>query len=105
MNVPRRVKVCEMGPRDGLQNEKSVVSTADKIAYIDLLSQSGLPVIEATSFVSPKAIPQLADASEVYAGIRKADGVRYVVLCPNLKGLERARAAGVDSIAVFTAAS
>lgn len=105
MNVPRRVKVCEMGPRDGLQNEKSVVSTADKIAYIDLLSESGLPVIEATSFVSPKAIPQLADASEVYAGISKAVGVRYVVLCPNLKGLERARAAGVDSIAVFTAAS
>ena len=105
MNVPRRVKVCEMGPRDGLQNEKSVISTSDKIAYIDLLSQTGLPVIEATSFVSPKAIPQLADAGEVYAGIRKTDGVRYVVLCPNLKGLERARAAGVHSIAVFTAAS
>ncbi|GAC1657816.1 MAG: hydroxymethylglutaryl-CoA lyase [Vulcanimicrobiaceae bacterium] len=105
MSVPKRVKVCEMGPRDGLQNEKSGVATADKIRYIDLLSQTGLQVIEATSFVSPKAIPHLADASDVYAGIKKVAGVRYLVLTPNLKGLERAKAAGVDSIAVFTAAS
>jgi len=94
-----------MGPRDGLQNEKAEVSTADKISYVDLLSQTGLKVIEATSFVSPKAIPRLADASDVFAGIRKREGVRYLVLTPNLKGLQRAQAAGVDSIAVFTAAS
>ncbi|PZR57420.1 MAG: hydroxymethylglutaryl-CoA lyase [Candidatus Meridianibacter frigidus] len=105
MTLPARVKVCEMGPRDGLQNEKAVVSTEDKIAYVNLLSEAGLPVIEATSFVSPKAIPQLSDATEVFAGIRKRPGTRYVVLTPNLKGLERARAAGADSIAVFTAAS
>ena len=105
MSIPRRVKVCEMGPRDGLQNEKTVISAADKIRYIDLLSDSGLQVIEATSFVRPDAIPQLSDASEVFAGIAKRAGVRYVVLCPNLKGLERAKDAGVDSIAVFTAAS
>ena len=105
MAFPKRVKVCEMGPRDGLQNEKAVIRTDDKVRYIDLLSQTGLSVIEATSFVSPKAIPQLADAAEVYPRIQKLPGVRYVVLCPNLKGLERARAAGADSIAVFTAAS
>lgn len=105
MSVPKRVKVCEMGPRDGLQNESSVIATADKIAYINLLSQTGLSVIEATSFVSPKAIPQLSDAGDVFSGIEKVPGVRYVVLTPNLKGLERARAAGADSVAVFTAAS
>jgi isopropylmalate/homocitrate/citramalate synthase len=94
-----------VGARDGLQNEPSVVPTADKIAFIDLLSQSGLRWIEATSFVSPKAIPQLADAAEVFAGIRKAPGVRYPVLVPNLKGYERAKQSGADAIAVFTAAS
>ncbi len=104
-NLPSRVKIVEVGPRDGLQNEKSQISTADKIRYIDLLSESGLPVIEATSFVSPKAIPQLADADEVYRGIRKRPGVTYLVLVPNERGLERALAAGVRAIAVFTAAS
>ena len=94
-----------MGARDGLQNEHVTVATADKIRYIDLLSQTGLRWIEATSFVSPKAIPQLADASEVFTGIRKAPGVRYPVLVPNLKGYARARDAGADAIAVFTAAS
>jgi hydroxymethylglutaryl-CoA lyase len=94
-----------MGARDGLQNEGALISTDDKVRYIDLLSQSGLKWIEATSFVSPKAIPQLADAGEVFARIRKAPGVRYPVLVPNLKGYERARAAGADAIAVFTAAS
>jgi len=94
-----------MGARDGLQNEGALISTDDKVRYIDLLSQSGLKWIEATSFVSPKAIPQLADASEVFARIRKAPDVRYPVLVPNLKGYERARAAGADAIAVFTAAS
>jgi len=105
MNLPQRVKLVEMGPRDGLQNERETIAAADKIAYIDLLSQTGLRWIEATSFVSPKAIPQLADASDVFAGIRKAPGVRYPVLVPNLKGYSRAREAGADAIAVFTAAS
>lgn len=104
-NLPPRVKICEVGPRDGLQNEAAAVSAADKIRYINLLSEAGLPIVEATSFVSPKAIPQLADAAEVYAGIRKQPGVTYLVLVPNLKGLERARAAGVQAIALFTAAS
>ena len=94
-----------MGARDGLQNERAVIATDDKVRYIDLLSETGLKWIEATSFVSPKAIPQLADAAEVFARIRKASGVRYPVLVPNLKGYERARTAGADAIAVFTAAS
>jgi hydroxymethylglutaryl-CoA lyase len=94
-----------MGARDGLQNEHALISTDDKVRYIDLLSDTGLRWIEATSFVSPKAIPQLADAAEVFDRIRKAPGVRYPVLVPNLKGYERARAAGADAIAVFTAAS
>ena len=104
-NLPTRVKIVEVGPRDGLQNEKVHIATADKIRYIDLLSESGLAVIEATSFVSPKAIPQLADADEVFRAIRKRDGVTYLVLVPNERGLERAIAAGVRAIAVFTAAS
>jgi len=105
MTRPKRVTLVEMGPRDGLQNEHESIATADKIAYIDLLSQTGLRWIEATSFVSPRAIPQLADATEVFTGIRKAEGVRYPVLVPNLKGYARAREAGADAIAVFTAAS
>jgi isopropylmalate/homocitrate/citramalate synthase len=104
-NLPPRVKVVEVGPRDGLQNEKAHIPTADKIRYIDLLTDSGLAVIEATSFVSPKAIPQLSDADEVYRTIKKRDGVTYLVLVPNEKGLNRAIDAGVRSIAVFTAAS
>ncbi len=94
-----------MGARDGLQNESAVISTDDKVRYIDLLSETGLKWIEATSFVSPKAIPQLADAAEVFARIRKSPGVRYPVLVPNIKGYDRAKAAGADAIAVFTAAS
>ncbi|HEV2262274.1 MAG TPA: hydroxymethylglutaryl-CoA lyase [Candidatus Rubrimentiphilum sp.] len=105
MSVPQAVRVCEMGPRDGLQNEHAIVSTNDKVRYIDLLSESGLLLIEATSFVSPKAIPQLADADEVFPKIRKRPGVRYPVLTPNIRGLERAKNAGAESIAVFTAAS
>ncbi len=103
--LPSRVKVCEMGPRDGLQNEAAIVPTADKIRYIDMLSASGLPLVETTSFVRPSAIPQLTDAEAVMAGITRAPGVAYVCLVPNLRGLERARAAGVRAIAVFTAAS
>jgi isopropylmalate/homocitrate/citramalate synthase len=104
-SLPPRVKVCEMGPRDGLQNEAGVVSTADKIRYIDLLSASGLAVIETTSFVRPDAIPQLTDADHVMAGIERRAGVTYLCLVPNMRGFERARAAGVNAIAVFTAAS
>jgi isopropylmalate/homocitrate/citramalate synthase len=104
-SLPGRVKVCEMGPRDGLQNESGVVATADKIRYIDLLSASGLAVIETTSFVRPSAIPQLSDAEEVMAGIERRPGVTYLCLVPNLRGLDRARAAGARAIAVFTAAS
>jgi hydroxymethylglutaryl-CoA lyase len=105
MKLPRKATIFEMGARDGLQNEHALISTDDKVRYIDLLSDTGLRWIEATSFVSPKAIPQLADAAEVFARIRKAPAVRYPVLVPNLKGYERARAAGADAIAVFTAAS
>src|SRR5579863_6834418 len=105
MSIPKAVTVCEMGARDGLQNEHKVVPTADKVRYLDLLSESGLPLIEATSFVSPKAIPQLADATDVFTRMKKRIGVRYPVLTPNVKGLERAKAAGADAIAVFTAAS
>jgi isopropylmalate/homocitrate/citramalate synthase len=105
MTLPRSVTLFEMGPRDGLQNESAIIATEDKVRYIDLLSQTGLRWIEATSFVSPKAIPQLADAADLFARIRRAPGVRYPVLVPNLKGYERARAAGADAIAVFTAAS
>ncbi len=92
-------------PATGSKTRRAVISTGDKVRYIDLLSETGLKWIEATSFVSPKAIPQLADAAEVFARIRKAPGVRYPVLVPNIKGYERAEAAGADAIAVFTAAS
>ncbi|MDQ2806963.1 MAG: hydroxymethylglutaryl-CoA lyase [Chloroflexota bacterium] len=102
---PHRVTVVEVGPRDGLQNEAQPVPTAAKIAFINRLSAAGLPVIEATSFVSPRAIPQLADADEVFPAIHKAPGVRYPVLVPNPKGMARALAAGVREVAVFTAAS
>lgn len=101
----RRIKICEMGPRDGLQNEASVVPANDKIHYIDLLSAAGLATIETTSFVRPDTIPQLADAERVMAGIARRPGTTYVCLVPNLRGLERARSAGVRAIAVFTAAS
>jgi hydroxymethylglutaryl-CoA lyase len=103
--LPRRVRVVEVGPRDGLQNEKVQIPTAQKIQFIDLLSAAGFEMIEATSFVSPRAIPQLADASEVMAGISRRAGVSYPVLVPNSKGMERALASGVKAIAVFTAAS
>jgi hydroxymethylglutaryl-CoA lyase len=103
--LPTHVRLVEVGARDGLQNEKTIVPTATKIELIDRLSATGLQTIEATSFVSPKWIPQLADAEDVYTAIRRKPGVRYPVLVPNLQGYERARAVGVDEIAVFTAAS
>jgi hydroxymethylglutaryl-CoA lyase len=105
MSMPPHVRIVEVGPRDGLQNEKTVIATADKIALVDSLSATGLRSIEATSFVSPKWVPQLADAAEVYSGIHKQPGVSYPVLVPNEQGYERARAVGVEEIAVFTAAS
>jgi hydroxymethylglutaryl-CoA lyase len=100
-----RVTVVEVGPRDGLQNEAAILSADVKVAFVDALSAAGLPVIEATAFVSPKAIPQLADGEDVFRRIEKRPGVRYPVLVPNEKGLDRALAAGVREIAVFTAAS
>jgi isopropylmalate/homocitrate/citramalate synthase len=103
--MPDRVKVCETGPRDGLQNEREIVSTADKVRFIDMLSASGLAVIETTSFVRPDAIPQLTDAEDVMARIERRPGVTYLCLTPNARGLDRARAAGVRAVAVFTAAS
>jgi hydroxymethylglutaryl-CoA lyase len=105
MSLPPRVRIVEVGPRDGLQNEPVDIGTAHKIALIDRLSQTGLRSIEATAFVSPKWVPQMADAAEVLAGIARAPGVSYPVLVPNLQGYERARAAGAQEVAVFTAAS
>ena len=105
MSLPPRVRIVEVGPRDGLQNEKTIVPTAAKIELIDRLSATGLASIEATSFVSPRWIPQLADAAEVFAGIQRLPGVHYPVLVPNEQGYDRARAAGAEEVAVFTAAS
>jgi isopropylmalate/homocitrate/citramalate synthase len=102
---PRRVRIYEVGPRDGLQNESSPVSTQDKLRYIELLIDAGLRDIEATSFVSPRAVPQLSDADDVISGLPIGDGVRFPVLVANERGLARAEAAGVDAIAVFTAAT
>jgi hydroxymethylglutaryl-CoA lyase len=99
------VRIVEVGPRDGLQNEAAMVATADKIELVDRLSATGLRSIEATSFVSPKWVPQLADATEVMAGIQRRPGVSYPVLVPNEQGYARARAAGAEEVAVFTAAS
>jgi hydroxymethylglutaryl-CoA lyase len=101
----RRVRIYEVGPRDGLQNESVAVSIRAKRRFIELLADAGLREIEATSFVSPKAIPQLADADELIAELPTAPGLRYPVLVPNERGMARAEAARVDAIAVFTAAS
>jgi len=100
-----RVRIYEVGPRDGLQNEATPIPTSTKLRFIDLLAAAGLTEIEATSFVAPKAIPQLADADELVAAIPRNRGIRYPVLVPNLRGLARAEAAGAEAIAVFTAAS
>lgn len=105
MNYPKAVTLIEVGPRDGLQNERTFVPTQTKIDFINALSDSGLKHIEATSFVSPKAIPQLADHEAVFTGIHKTKGVHYSVLVPNIRGMEKALALGVKEIALFTAAS
>src|SRR6516162_9190436 len=104
-SCPHSVRIVEVGPRDGLQNEKAIIPTEQKIQFIQMLADAGLPVVEATSFVSPRAIPQLSDASEVMTGLAKRPSTSYPVLVPNLKGMERALAAGVCAFAVFTAAS
>ncbi|KAI3830251.1 hypothetical protein L1987_04387 [Smallanthus sonchifolius] len=104
-NIPRYVKIVEVGPRDGLQNEKDIVPTSVKVELIKMLVDSGLQVVEATSFVSPKWVPQLADAKDVIEAIKSVGGARFPVLTPNLKGLEAALEAGVKEVAVFAAAS
>jgi len=104
-HLPAHVTVYEVGPRDGLQNETETLSVEVRAEYVDRLTEAGLPAIEVGSFVSPKAIPQLADTGDVFARIHRASGTRYPALVPNLKGLERAIEAGVREVAVFTAAS
>lgn len=103
--MSERVEIFEVGPRDGLQNEKRMIPTVEKVALVDLLSGAGFRRIECASFVSPKWVPQMADSAEVLAGISRAEGVSYAALTPNLKGLERALAARADEVAVFGAAS
>lgn len=105
MARPASVRIVEVGPRDGLQNEPGVVPLAAKVALIDALADAGLKMIEAGSFVSPKWVPQMADTAEVLGAIDRRAGVRYTVLAPNLKGLELALACGIEEVAVFTAAS
>jgi hydroxymethylglutaryl-CoA lyase len=103
--LPKKVRIVEVGPRDGLQNEKMEVPTKVKLELIGRLADAGLPAVEATAFVSPKWIPQMADHTEVLEGIKRKPGVSYPVLTPNLKGFEAARAAGATEVAVFGAAS
>jgi hydroxymethylglutaryl-CoA lyase len=103
--LPSRVRLVEVGPRDGLQNEKAMVPTEVKVGFVERLADAGFPAVEATSFVSPKWVPQLADAADVMARIRRRPGVRYPVLVPNMKGFEAALAANADEIAVFVAAT
>jgi hydroxymethylglutaryl-CoA lyase len=101
----KHITVYEVGPRDGLQNESATITTQDKIAFVDRLSEAHLPIIEVSAFVSPSWVPQMADAGEVFKGIRRRAGTRYTALVPNLKGLDRAQAVSVDEAAVFAAAS
>jgi len=103
--MAERVEVFEVGPRDGLQNEPREIATADKVALVDCLSGAGFDRIEVASFVSPKWVPRMADSAEVLAGIRRAPGVSYAALTPNMKGLERALAARADEVAIFGSAS
>src|SRR3954462_7626855 len=103
--LPRPVHLVEVAPRDGLQNEAAPVSTAAKVAFVNALADAGHSVIEVSAFVSSRWVPQMADAPEVFAGITRRSGVKYIALVPNLAGLERAQKAGVDEIAIFAAAS
>ena len=103
--MTERVEIVEVGPRDGLQNEARRIPAAEKVALIDLLSTAGFARIEAAAFVSPRWVPQMADGAEVMGAIRRAPGVRYAALAPNVRGLERALAAGADEVAIFVSAS
>jgi hydroxymethylglutaryl-CoA lyase len=103
--MANRITVVEVGPRDGLQNEHVAISTADKIEFVNLLSDAGLSVIEVGAFVSPKWVPQMADTAAVFAGITRRAGTRYTALVPNLAGLDRALAAGVSEVAIFAAST
>src|SRR5579862_1724661 len=103
--LPSRVRVVEVGPRDGLQNEATVLATEDKVRYVEMLAEAGFADVEVSAFVSPKRVPQLADAAEVFAALQPRLGTRYSALVPNQRGLDRAAQAGVRAIAVFTAAS
>jgi hydroxymethylglutaryl-CoA lyase len=105
MNIPRVVRIVEVGPRDGLQNEAAAIATADKVAFVNHLSEAGHRTIEVSAFVSPKWVPQMADAADVFASIHRRAGTRYTALVPNLAGLDRAVAAKVDEVAIFAAAS
>ena len=105
IRCPDAVTIVEVGPRDGLQNESTPVAAADKIVFVDRLSAAGLPAIEVSAFVSPRWVPAMADAADVFAGIARREGTRYAALVPNLAGLERAHAAGVREIGIFAAAS
>ncbi|MDZ4332086.1 MAG: hypothetical protein U1A62_00285, partial [Pseudomonas sp.] len=105
MNLPKQVRLVEVGPRDGLQNEKQPISVADKVRLVDDLSAAGLGYIEVGSFVSPKWVPQMAGSAEVFAQIQQLPGIVYAALAPNLKGFEGALEAGVKEVAVFAAAS
>ncbi len=104
-SLPVRVRIVEVGPRDGLQNESASVAVADKVAFVDALSRAGLPAIEVGAFVSPKWVPQMADTDAVCRAITKRPGTRYSALVPNTRGLDRALEAGLDEVAVFAAAS
>jgi hydroxymethylglutaryl-CoA lyase len=105
MNLPSRATIVEVGPRDGLQNEAARIPTADKIAFVNALTEARHSVIEVSAFVSPRWVPQMADAAEVFAGITRRPGTRYTALVPNVAGLQRAVDAHVDEIAIFAAAS
>lgn len=105
MNFPKRVKIVEVGPRDGLQNEKQFIEAGDKIALIDMLADAGLDYVESGSFVSPKWVPQMATSSEVFKGISRKSGVTYAALTPNMKGFEAAVESGANEVAIFGAAS
>lgn len=105
MSLPKHVRLVEVGPRDGLQNEAQPISVADKVRLVDDLTEAGLAYIEVGSFVSPKWVPQMAGSAEVFAGIHQRPGVTYAALAPNLRGFEDATAAGVKEVAVFAAAS
>jgi isopropylmalate/homocitrate/citramalate synthase len=105
MSLPDRIRITEVGPRDGLQNENAILAVEEKVAFVDALSEIGVAEIEVSSFVNPKSVPQMADAAEVFRRIRRRRGVVYSALVPNEQGLERALEAHVDKLAVFTAAS